>query len=491
MLPIPLRRPSAGLLRAGLDRPLPNPLFVGSGTALGLTGWCFHPWLAVRSLEILLSDAAVPVALCGIQRRELRNRVSPAAGWSGFAAVVPIPRVSGPTAAPLRIRAHLAGGRSETAFLGTLGLDGFTGGGDARRARIAICMTTYNPPPELFARQVASLRAQTERDWLCIVCDDHSRTENYAAIRSALGDDSRFRLFRQPANRGYYRNFESCLGFVPRDVEFVALADQDDVWHRDKLAVLTSRFRPRTTLVYSDARIVSAEGSLISSTYWTTRRPNRGDLAELLIANTVTGAAAMWRRRLLDTILPFPPEFGAAFHDHWIACAALAAGEIEFVEQPLYDYVQHGGNVIGHFAPAVFPLWRRAWRWLKFFWPPKVARNIKVALGNGRTHFFDNWLRVRQIAATLNLRLGASMRAGRRRALERVLQPAWLAALGLRNASGRSTTVGMEFHMLHAQLWAQYMRAKKALCAGRPESRRPEPAPDAMTAKPIAAKRSA
>jgi len=396
--------------------------------------------------------------------------------------------VTEPTVLPVRVRAALAGGRRESALLGMLQLvPSAPVAAEQRRKRgdlsvpypqsranevaaaphIAICMTTYNPPSDLFARQIASLRAQTERNWICFVSDDHSKPERFAAIRTVLGDDHRFRLFRQPANRGYYRNFEDCLARVPLEFEFVALADQDDVWHRDKLAVLRSHFGPRTTLVYSDARIVSADGAELASTYWTTRRPNRGDLATLLIANTVTGAAAMVRRRVLDTILPFPPACGAAFHDHWIACAALAMGDIAFIDQPLYDYVQHGGNVIGHFAPPVFPLWTRAWRWLKFFWPPKLGHNIRVALGNGRTHFFDNWLRVQQITATLRLRCGERMSADQRRALDCVQNPIWLAALGARHARGLNATVGMEFHMMHARLWATYMRAKKSLCVGR------------------------
>jgi glycosyltransferase involved in cell wall biosynthesis len=493
MLPIPSRHSAADELRAGLDRALPNPLFVGDGTALGITGWCFHPWLALRTVEIVIGDRTIPVALDGIQRRELREQFPLAddphgsAEWAGFAAVLPIARVPEPTVLPIRVRAALAGGRCETAPLGMLQLvpappaplqqsrDGelsvpfpeSAGKRVGSAPRIAVCMTTYNPPSDLFARQIASLRAQTERDWICIVSDDHSKPERFAAIRTMLGDDARFRLFRQPTNRGYYRNFEDCLGRVPPEIEYVALADQDDVWHRDKLAVLCSRFGPRTTLVYSDARIVSADGAELASTYWTTRRPNRGDLATLLIANTVTGAAAMLRRCVLVSILPFPPAFGAAFHDHWIACAALARGEIAFIDQPLYDYVQHRGNVIGHFAPPVFPLWTRAWRWLKFFWLPKLGRNIRVALGNGRTHFFDNWLRVQQIAATLRLRCAAHLSADHRRALDRVQNPIWLAALGGRHASGLNTTVGMEFHMLHARLWATYMRAKRSLTAGR------------------------
>lgn len=323
-------------------------------------------------------------------------------------------------------------------------------------------MTTYNPRPDLFARQIESLRGQSDRDWSCVICDDHSRPDHFAAIRTAIGDDPRFSIHRQSQNRGFYRNFEQGLRLVPADCEFVALADQDDVWHTDKLSELRSAFRSGTQLTYSDARIVGADGTVLAPTYWTTRRPNRGDFESLLIANTVTGAAAMIRRDLLDFVLPFPPEFGAAFHDHWLALCAVAAGGIEYVDRPLYDYVQHGGNVIGHVAPAVLPLWTRAWRWAKFFWPFKLARNIKVALGNGRTHFFDNGLRIRQLGTALRER-GAT-RAAR---WDRALTTGALAKRGLASPGGVSTTVGMEFHLLHARLWAAYMRIKRSLLAPR------------------------
>ena len=56
----------------------------------------------------------------------------------------------------------------------------------------------------------------------------------------------------------------------------------------------------------------------------------------------MTGAASLLRRELLDHALPFPPAQFAHFHDHWIALVALSLGEIAFVDEPLYDYVQHG-----------------------------------------------------------------------------------------------------------------------------------------------------
>ena len=39
---------------------------------------------------------------------------------------------------------------------------------------------------------------------------------------------------------------------------------------------------------------------MISTTYWNRRRNNSTDLLSLLIANTVSGTACMFRRELLD-----------------------------------------------------------------------------------------------------------------------------------------------------------------------------------------------
>ena len=59
-------------------------------------------------------------------------------------------------------------------------------------------------------------------------------------------------------------------------------------------------------LVYSDARVVSRDGELISETWWNRRRNNHSDLLSLLVANAVTGAASLFRRELLDHALPVP-----------------------------------------------------------------------------------------------------------------------------------------------------------------------------------------
>ncbi len=222
---------------------------------------------------------------------------------------------------------------------------------------IAICLPTFNPPLDLLRQQIESLRAQTHYAWLCLISDDDSVAANLAAIKEQIAGDARFVVASNKERLGVYHNVERCLQLVPAQAEFVALADQDDRWYPHKLARLLAEYaQDDAQLIYSDLRVVAASGQVLAESYWTTWRNNQTDLVQLLFENTVTGAAALFRRSLLTTALPFPPRAGNLYHDHWLACVALALGRIRFVNEPLYDYVQHGGNVIGHFSPA-----RRAW----------------------------------------------------------------------------------------------------------------------------------
>ena len=213
---------------------------------------------------------------------------------------------------------------------------------------VAICMATYEPPPELFRRQIESIRGQSHGNWVCLIGDDGSSPQAFKAIEALVQGDSRFRLQRNPRRLGVYGNFERLLESVPKEAGLIALADQDDRWQPEKLERLIERIGPGMLLAYSDARLVDAHGRLISPTFWTARRNNPDDLSMLMIANSITGAASLLRRELLDVALPFPDPALGLMHDHWLAMMAMSLGEVAYVDRPLYDYVQHGGAALGH-----------------------------------------------------------------------------------------------------------------------------------------------
>ena len=208
-------------------------------------------------------------------------------------------------------------------------------------------MATYEPPPELLERQLESLRAQTRPDWICVISDDASGPEASAALERLTEGDPRFHVHRAAERAGAYGNFARALALVPPDARYVALCDQDDRWYEHKLETLIGALGD-AEMAFSDMRLTRPDGTAISDTYWTARLPNHDSFASLLLGNSVSGAAALFRRELLDRALPLPPRVGNLYHDHWLALVAAATGRIAYVDRPLYDYVQHADAVIGH-----------------------------------------------------------------------------------------------------------------------------------------------
>jgi glycosyltransferase involved in cell wall biosynthesis len=316
-------------------------------------------------------------------------------------------------------------------------------------------MATFNPEPALFRRQIESIREQSHQNWICLISDDASRPESFARIEETVGDDPRFRVERNPSRLGVYRNFEHVLGSVPSDAGLVALADQDDRWEPDKLILLAREITSGAALAYSDMRVADPSGEIASSTFWTSRRNNADDLGALMIANSITGAASLFRRDLLDYILPFPDAATDLMHDHWVAVVAMSLGEVAYVDRPLYDYVQHAGAALGHEEL------RRA---------GKGSEKPRGALERGldfmrRGH--SAVLGVRAVAETLLRRGGKSIPIRKRRVLRRCARLqrspaawAWLAWLMVRSRIAGSKTMGAERFLLAGLLW-QVIPAKR------------------------------
>src|SRR4051794_23522786 len=331
----------------------------------------------VRHLELLVDGVAHRPAAQRMPRVDLGERC----GWWG---IVPLPgRAAGEE---IVLAARADGGETELARISVQerGQSPFLheGGHPSPNVKerglspIAVCMATYEPDRELFARQVESIRAQTDTDWVCVISDDASGPEALAGMREVLGDDERFLLSPAPERQVFYRNFERALSLAPPDATLVALADQDDAWYPDKLATLRAALGD-APLVYSDQRLVKRDGSVIRETLWKGRRPNHESMMSLLVAGGVTGAAMLMRREVADLAVPFPDTPGMDFHDHWLALVALAVGDIAYVDRPLYDYVQHESAVFGGEARRT-PLddQSRGMRWRAAYFGGYVQRAV-------------------------------------------------------------------------------------------------------------------
>jgi glycosyltransferase involved in cell wall biosynthesis len=421
-------------LVAQLESPLPASLPAGTATAVFCIGACFHRRERVVGLELVVDGSRRhrPAAF-GMPRPDLGG----AARRSGFWGTIPIRADAG--AVEIAAAVRLAGGSEQVVPLARIEVV-------PRRPQperpadpelIAICMATYEPDGALLGRQLESLRAQTHGRWVCVISDDCSSEQAWRRILDAVAGDPRFVVSRSEHRRGYYGNFERALTLAPPGAGLVALCDQDDVWRPEKLAVLREALGT-AQLVYSDQRVVDADRRVLRDTLWRGRRRNHTNLASLLIANTIVGAATLFRREVAETALPFPDAPGLQFHDHWLALVALATGEIAYVDRPLYDYVQHQRSASGE----------------------RPVRRARRLLRGGRGAYFLGYLGRDVLARTLLVRCAGRLSAHKRRALERYvaaarspLALAWLAARPLRAAVGRNETLASEWDLVRGIAW--------------------------------------
>lgn len=476
-------------LRVDLESSLPASVSAGHGTAIFLFGTCFHPRLRIRGLDVLVGGVPHEVTAHSMPRFDRYSALHPALGTgeaplpgrdpaspddpeirsyrSGFWATVPVHGGIPGSSVEIGLSARLEDGSQAEADLGSLRVtDGpleSRPSGAPAGATIAICMSTCDPDMDLLRTQLDSLRAQTETDWICLVGDDCSRPDRYREIEREVAGDERFALSRSESRLGIYRGFERVLASVPKGISLVALCDQDDRWYPEKLATLRAELGS-AQLAYSDMRLVDPAGEVLAETYWQVRANNHTNLLSLLIANTITGAASLMRREVVDRALPFPDVPGEEFHDHWLGLVALTMGDVAYVDRPLYDYVQHGGAALGH-AAANRGLVGNRGATLRERLAPAALRRF---LGDGRGAYFFAYERLVVLAETLLVRCGSEVTRRKRRSLRRYVSAerrpvrgcAWLSARGLRRLGGRNETLGVERLLVQGISWRWALQAR-------------------------------
>lgn len=224
------------------------------------------------------------------------------------------------------------------------------------KLKLSVVLCTYNGEAYL-QPQLDSLLAQACPPDEIVISDDGSTDATmdilqlFAGQARALGID--VRLGSHPVNLGYVANFSAALRQATGDVLF--LCDQDDIWRPDKLALMVVPFDtdPALLVLHSDARLVDALGNSLHCSLFDAlqltmdekRAIHAGHAFDVVLRRSfVTGATAALRRELVEMALPVARGW---IHDEWLAAIAAAAGRVDFIDEALIDYRQHGGNQIG------------------------------------------------------------------------------------------------------------------------------------------------
>lgn len=220
---------------------------------------------------------------------------------------------------------------------------------------IDIMLATYNGERYLGA-QIDSIIAQTHHNWRLLVHDDGSTDSTRSILRDYADQfPGRIIIIEIPAERlGACQNFAWLLSCA--EAEYIAFADQDDVWLPNKVEKLVTALKALEAvhgrgvplLAHCAMEVVGPDlGRLHPSFHEFAKLDPLGGakLNRMLVQNVVAGCAMMVNSNLARRALPIPPR--AIMHDWWLALIAAARGHITFVDEPMVVYRQHGSNHSG------------------------------------------------------------------------------------------------------------------------------------------------
>jgi glycosyltransferase involved in cell wall biosynthesis len=209
-----------------------------------------------------------------------------------------------------------------------------------------VILATYNGE-QYIAEFLGSLVAQSYRNFDVVVSDDCS-TDNTISVVESFHDKLKILISKNPTNLGPSLNFSRAMEMATGD--FIAFADQDDVWQPDKLLLMIDLIKTHSNqqpaLVFCDLEIVDEKLDTISASFFTKKKSSAcGHIEDFIISNHIPGCAMLINKPLRELGFPVSPIF--RMHDWWFAMIAAAFGTITFLDRPLVRYRQHAGNTIG------------------------------------------------------------------------------------------------------------------------------------------------
>lgn len=258
--------------------------------------------------------------------------------------------------------------------------------------KISIAMCTYNGH-NFLAQQLQSFLDQTIHPDELIVCDDVSSDSSVAMVEAfAACAPFVVKVFRNPQNLGYIRNFEQAIARCTGDLVF--LSDQDDVWDHRKIQVLRDAFvtEPEVGLVLHDFLRINAQGEPYDfpPERYGERQLRGFELPEEVRANGIRafmlpsprawcGCMMAFRREWSRVLLPIYPGKG---HDDWILKLLGPLTEVRFVGEPLIQYRMHNSNSNNH------EVGRNSW---EVFFLKLYKRLYNIRKGYSKKNFY-RWI---------------------------------------------------------------------------------------------------
>jgi len=215
--------------------------------------------------------------------------------------------------------------------------------------KIFVALATYNGE-RFLAQMLDSLLKQNRPADLIFAVDDAS-SDSSVRILDEYAKKLPMQVSVRQKNGGHRQAFSDALIAIQKvasDEDFIAIADQDDIWLPQKLAILEQQLLQHSAnFVFGDAHVIDADGKSIAASWRSLAGicPQIPFCARLCGTNNANGCLSLFRASLLKTILPIPEWIPV--YDEWIALCAAKNGGILSIPSFVLNYRIHDKNSVG------------------------------------------------------------------------------------------------------------------------------------------------
>lgn len=223
--------------------------------------------------------------------------------------------------------------------------------GEYMEEQIDILLATYNGE-KYIKEQIDSILNQTYKNIKIIISDDGSKDGTRKILEQYEQKEKRIKIYYQPQNIGYVKNFEFLLKKVESNIYM--LSDQDDVWLPEKVEKTYEVLKKeKADLVFGDLEVVNEKLEQIYPSFGDFMKLNRKIKKYIhsyklnYLYNCVTGCTVMAKKENIGKVIPIPTNSKYVIHDHWLGLMIGMKGKMAYVPEKYIKYRQHGNNQVG------------------------------------------------------------------------------------------------------------------------------------------------
>lgn len=215
--------------------------------------------------------------------------------------------------------------------------------------KVQILMSTYNGEPYL-RTQLDSIINQSVEEKYLLIRDDGSIDKTIEIIQE-YQQEYPWISYYKGTNIGVRRSFMELIAKADLEMDYIAFADQDDLWLPEKLnraVECLEKMNDNMPLLYCSDKIIVGE-NLEEIHATVSRTVKKITFGNALVQNICTGCTAVINQAMLHLLRSHMPRNPneMIMHDWWLYLTATCFGEVFYDVNSYIKYRQHGNNAVG------------------------------------------------------------------------------------------------------------------------------------------------